>query len=101
MSAGVVYLKDNNGTLHAVSALTGKVRWTQAGPQTGFYGLTAADGTVYYTTALALQALDAKTGKPTWAFSPAGNAELLSTPAVAGGLVLIGSHDDSLYAVKA
>jgi outer membrane protein assembly factor BamB len=87
--------------MHAVSALTGKALWTRAGSQTGFYGLTAAGGQVYYTTALALQALDAKTGNPTWAFSPAGNAELLSTPTVANGLVLIGSHDDSLYAIKA
>ena len=31
----------------------------------------------------------------------ADNAELLSTPAVANGLVFIGSYDDALYAVQA
>ena len=63
--------------------------------------MAAAGGRVYYSTALALQALDAASGSPVWAFAPGGTTEFLSTPAVAGGLVLIGCHDDSLYAVKA
>jgi outer membrane protein assembly factor BamB len=98
---GLVFLKDNNGTLHAVSAASGHLVWHRTGTATGFYGVAAAGGRVYYSTVLALQALDAKTGTPAWAFSAAGNAEFLSTPAVAGGLVFIGCHDDSLYAIKA
>ena len=70
LSAGVVYLKDNNGTVHALSAVTGKALWTRAATETGFYGLTAAGGTVYYTTALALQALDARTGRPDLGLRP-------------------------------
>ena len=63
-----------------------------------------AGGRVYYTTALALQALDAKTGAPVWAFTASGTAHtptFLSTPAVAGGLVFIGCYDDGLYAFHA
>jgi len=98
---GLVYLKDNNGTLHALRAGTGKQAWSRTGTQTGLYGVAAAGGRVYYSTVLAVQALDGATGSPVWAFSPQGNAEFLSTPAVANGLVFIGCHDDSLYAVKA
>ena len=101
LDAGVVYLKDNNGTLHAVSAASGKPQWTRSGTATGLYGVAAAGGRVYYSTALALQAVDAASGTPAWAFGAPGPAEFLSTPAVAGGLVFIGCHDDSLYAVKA
>ena len=101
LAAGVVYLKDNNGTLHAVSAASGKSQWTRSGTATGLYGVAAAGGRVYYSTALALQAVDAASGTPAWAFGAPGSAEFLSTPAVAGGLVFIGCHDDSLYAVKA
>jgi outer membrane protein assembly factor BamB len=100
LDSGLVYLKDNNGTVHAVSAASGKKRWTRAGTATGLYGVAAAGGRVYYSTALAVQALDAS-GTPAWAFAAPDNAEFLSTPAVDGGLVFIGCHDDSLYAVKA
>ena len=58
-------------------------------------------GRVYYTTTLALQALDAKSGDPVWAFTAPNNAELLGTPVVANGLVFIGCSDDGLYAVQA
>jgi outer membrane protein assembly factor BamB len=67
--------------------------------------VTATGGRVYYSTALAIQALDATTGAPVWAFTASGGAtgatEFLSTPAVAGGLVFAGSSDDSLYAIQA
>jgi outer membrane protein assembly factor BamB len=98
---GVVYLRDNNGTVHAVRAADNKQLWSKTGTATGPYGLAVAGGRVYYTTALALQALDAKSGDPVWAFNAPNNAELLGTPAVASGLVFIGSYDDGLYAVRA
>jgi outer membrane protein assembly factor BamB len=71
--------------------------------------VTAAGGRVYYSTDLAVQALDAKTGAPALAFTPSGTASVttsgtatfLFTPAVAGGLVFAGSNDDSLYAFRA
>jgi eukaryotic-like serine/threonine-protein kinase len=101
VAGGVVYLRDNNGTVHAISAADNKQLWSKAGTVAGPYGPAVAGGRIYYTTALALQALDAKSGDPVWAFTAPNNAELLATPVVANGLVFIGSYDDGLYAVKA
>jgi outer membrane protein assembly factor BamB len=44
--------------------------------------------------------LNATTGKPGWLFTPASGGGLLNTPVVANGLVLIGSDDFSLYAIR-
>jgi outer membrane protein assembly factor BamB len=44
--------------------------------------------------------LDAKSGAPVWSFS-SGEAEFLTTPAVANGLVFAGCSDNSLYAIQA
>jgi serine/threonine-protein kinase len=98
---GVVYLRDNNGTLHAISAANKKQLWAKTATASGLFGPAVAGGRLYYTTALALQALDAKSGDPVWAFTAPGNSELLSTPAVASGLVFIGCYDDGLYAIQA
>jgi outer membrane protein assembly factor BamB len=98
---GVVFLRDNNGTVHAISAANKKQLWAKTATATGIYGQAVAGGRVYYTTALALQALDANSGDPVWAFSAPNNAELLGTPVAANGLVFIGCSDDGLYAVQA
>jgi outer membrane protein assembly factor BamB len=101
----MVYLKDNNGNVQAVSAASGKKVWAQAAVPTGFAGPTAAAGRIYYSTALAIQALDAKSGTPVWAFTASGAAsgdgDFLSTPVVANGLVLVGCTDNNLYAIQA
>ena len=102
---GMVYLKDNNGNVQAVSAASGKKVWARAAVPTGFAGVTAAAGRIYYSTALAIQALDAKSGAPVWAFTSPGAASgggtFLSTPVVANGLVLVGCGDNNLYAIQA
>jgi outer membrane protein assembly factor BamB len=106
---GLVYLKDNNGNVHAVSTVSGKQAWSRASVPTGLGGVTAAGGRVYYSIDLAVQALDAKTGAPAFAFTPSGTASVttsgtatfLFTPAVAGGMVFVGCSDDSLYAFRA
>jgi outer membrane protein assembly factor BamB len=98
---GVVYLRDNNGTVHAISAANKKQLWAKTATAAGVYGPAVAGGRLYYTTALAVQALDAKSGDPVWAFTAPGNSEFLSTPAVANGLVFIGCYDDGLYAIQA
>jgi outer membrane protein assembly factor BamB len=59
-----------------------------------------AGGRVYVSTGLAMQALDAKSGGAIWSYSPQGGG-LVSTPAVADGLVFVGSSSDNLYAIKA
>jgi outer membrane protein assembly factor BamB len=102
---GMVYLKDGNGNVQAINSASGKRTWTRASVPTGLWGVTAAGGRVYYSTDLAVQALDAKTGAPLWAYTPSGTASgtatFLSTPAVADGMVFVGSSDDSLYAFQA
>jgi hypothetical protein len=98
---GAAYLRDNNGTLHAVNATTSKQLWSRTATAAGIYGPAVAGGRLYYTTALAVQALDAKSNTPVWAFTAPNNSELLSTPAVASGLVFVGCYDDGLYAIKA
>jgi outer membrane protein assembly factor BamB len=98
---GVVYLRDQNGTVHAVSAADKRQLWAKTATPAGVYGLAVAGGRVYYTAALALQALDAKSGDPVWAFNAPGNSVLTATPAVADGLVFVGSYNDTLYGVKA
>jgi outer membrane protein assembly factor BamB len=101
VAGGLVYLRDNNGTLHAISAASGSRAWTHAATAAGLYGLTVAGGRAYYSTDLALQALDATSGAPVWAFTTPERAALPSTPAVGNGLVFIGSYDDGLYAIQA
>ena len=102
---GMVYLKDGNGNVQAVDTASGKKTWSRASVRTGLSGVTAAGGLVYYSTDLAVQALDAKTGAPVRAFTPSGTASgteaFLSTPAVAGGMVFVGCSDDGLYAFQA
>jgi outer membrane protein assembly factor BamB len=98
---GLVYVKDNNGTLHAVSIATHKPVWTQTGAPTSLYGMTVVGGRVYYTTSLAMQARDAKTGKAVWASAAPTGKAFMGTPAVANGMVFIGCSDDALYAIKA
>jgi outer membrane protein assembly factor BamB len=102
---GMVYLKDSNGNVHAVDTASGKKTWSRGSVPTGLWGVTVAGGLVYYSTDLAVQALDAKTGAPVRAFTPSGaasgSAAFLSTPAVAGGKVFVGCNDYSLYAFQA
>jgi outer membrane protein assembly factor BamB len=100
VAGGVVYVKDNGGTLHAISGPSGRRVWARTASATGLYGPAVAGGRVYYTTALAIQALDAKSGVPVWSFA-SGEAEFLTTPAVGNGLVFVGCSDGSLYAIEA
>jgi outer membrane protein assembly factor BamB len=105
VAGGLLYVRDNEGSLQAIDAARGKKVWARATTPIGPYGVTVTGNRVYYSTALAIQALDAKTGAPVWAFTPSGAAtgaaEFLSTPAVANGLVFVGCNDDSLYAIQA
>jgi outer membrane protein assembly factor BamB len=59
-----------------------------------------AGGRVYVSTDFALQALDAKSGGAVWSYTPPSSG-LVTTPAVADGLVFFGSSSDNLYAIRA
>ena len=61
-----------------------------------FLGDRVLVGTVEDKGAGALVAIDVRTGKPVWRRSL---GPVFSSPALAGGLVLVGSDDESLYAL--
>jgi outer membrane protein assembly factor BamB len=97
---GLVYVREIDGPVHAISAATGKQVWSRAAIGSTA-GLAVAGGRLYYPVSLSVQAVDAKTGTPIWAFSPPNDAVIIGAPAVANGLVFVGARDHVLYAIKA
>ena len=100
-----------NGRIIGLDAATGTLKWTH--PAGGFFQTAAAtDGDAFYLGGWdnTLYALDAATGRPRWTaeigrgpdgkfavpYSPAA-----SSPAVAGGRVLVAGLDGVLYALEA
>ncbi|ADB31691.1 metallophosphoesterase [Kribbella flavida DSM 17836] len=113
VSGGLVYVPTLRGTLFAVDAKTGQLKWRndpQAAPAGtnqrtyGYYGVTVADGKVLFpyqtrfgeAAAGILLALDAKTGRRIWGTPMAGNTMSDGTPAVADGRVYVGNQDGSI-----
>lgn len=99
-SGGMVYVTDDSGLLHAITTAAGSQVWTHQTVTGGDIGPAVSGGTLYVSTGQGLQALDAKTGDTLWSYTPAPPGALVSTPAVAGGLVFIGSTNDNLYAIR-
>jgi glucose dehydrogenase len=97
---GMVYVTDDTGTLHAITAADGTRAWTHQTISSGEIGPAVSGGTLYVSTGQALQALDAKTGDALWSYSPLSAGAFISTPAVANGLVFVGSTNDNLYAIR-
>jgi outer membrane protein assembly factor BamB len=100
VSEGMIFIVDLNGNLRAINADTGKQAW-QAPVTAGAFGPAAANGQVYLSAALTMQAWDATSGKPSWYFQPPNYKIVQATPAVADGTVYVGSSDYNLYAIKA
>jgi outer membrane protein assembly factor BamB len=98
---GMVYTIDMNGTLHAINAASGKQAWSHSAEDGGDVGAAVANGTLYFSAGQSVQAVDAKTGRATWSYTPPKSVEFFTTPAVGNGLVFIGANDDSLYAIRA
>ncbi len=100
-AGGMVYVTDDTGTLHAITAAGGKRVWTHQTISSGEIGPAVSGGKLYASTGQALQALDAKTGNAEWSYTPPNIGSFVSTPAVANGLVFVGSTNDNLYAIRA
>jgi eukaryotic-like serine/threonine-protein kinase len=100
-AGGMVYVTDDRGILNAISTAGGKRVWTHQTISSGEIGPAVSKGKLYVSTGLALQALDAKTGDAVWSYTPPNSGALVSTPAVANGLVFVGSTNDNLYAIRA
>ncbi|MGX7673283.1 outer membrane protein assembly factor BamB family protein [Plantactinospora sp. DSM 117369] len=100
VAAGTVYLGSADGTLYALDAATGAVRWTHPVPEPDTT-LTIADGVLYLAGSELLYALDLDTHRIRWSYRVGGS--LRSTLSAADGLVYVadqhGSLGPSLYAL--
>ena len=107
---GVVYVGASSGTVYALDASTGAKLWSHdTGGDFVFSSPAVADGVVYVGADLlgdrpaphpgSLYALDASTGAQIWKLSL--NREVDASPAVAAGMVYVGSFDGSVYALNA
>ena len=110
---GVVYI--NGSTFHACDAQTGVVLWTASTPTGSTFGVfcPAVHHGIVYGGGGELVALDAKTGVRIWSFQAGMDDECrfmknkrqtiggLSSPAISGEILYIGSDDGNLYALNA
>jgi outer membrane protein assembly factor BamB len=109
---GTVYFGGGAGTIFAVDAATGVLRWQQEpeefSPEPGNFVLSStlratpavANGMVYGgSTGGSVFAMDAATGANVWTF--VAGEDVWSSPAVAEGTVYAGSRDGNLYALDA
>jgi outer membrane protein assembly factor BamB len=98
---GVLYV-GGTGEAHAVNATTGKVLWTfTRGNFDVYYPPAVKDGFVYFACILerCVYALNASNGNKIWNFTT--ELALESSPAVANGIVYVGSVDGYVYALAA
>ena len=92
VSAGVAYFADLTGTVWAVDAVSGRVRW-RAKVAPGVVGATAVAGLLYVASGHTLYALDRVTGAVRWqaVTNPNSFAQISASPVVVGRLVIIGT----------
>lgn len=124
VSNGIVYIGSSNGRLYAVRAANGSPLWSFATKGAlnstpaiwnGLVFLSSRDGTLY--------AVDAQSGRQRWSFITGGERRFtapgihgitpksemmpdpfdvfLSSPAIAGGVLYVGSGDHNVYAIDA
>jgi outer membrane protein assembly factor BamB len=98
---GVVYFGCRDSKFYAVDAATGKERWTYSNKGSWVISSPAVlDGKVYFGTSDTglLHAFEAKTGVPLFSLE-FNHWPMFSSPAIAGGLLYIGSHQGRVNAV--
>jgi len=119
-----VYFGSSDGNLYAVNRRDGTVRWKFATQGAVNSSPAFADGVVFAGSVDGrFYAVDATTGKQKWVFKTAGERRFtapgihggtprtemmadpfdmfLSSPAIAGGVVYVGSGDHNVYALDA
>jgi outer membrane protein assembly factor BamB len=97
--ADTLYIGSASGTLFALRAATGKIRWRQHVGGVACAPLVSA-GVVYVgTTEGILVALDAQTGKEKWRYQSRGPIE--QTPVATGDLIVGTNEADQVFAVDA
>jgi eukaryotic-like serine/threonine-protein kinase len=102
VSDGVVYFGCRDSTFYAVNAATGKERWSFSNNGSWVIASPAVrDGIVYFATSDTglLHARDASTGNPVLSLD-FKHWPMFSSPAIAGNILYIGSHQGKLLAVN-
>jgi outer membrane protein assembly factor BamB len=111
LAKGVLFALENNGTLVAINAPTGAIRWRRSVGALAASSPAWSGGRVYavgnqagsagIASALPgkLWCLDAKTGRVLWATRLGSASE--SSPLITGGRVYLGTQNGSVYALRA
>jgi outer membrane protein assembly factor BamB len=93
-----VYIVASDDRLYALNAKTGSVLWNVLiGIQVSDQAPALSDRTLYLGSFQGLTAVDAQTGTVRWHQPAVG--KVLTSPAVANGVVYFGAGDDKLYAL--
>ena len=105
---GVVYVGSGDGSVYALDAARGALRWKFKTGNVVHASPAVADGVVYIGSWDSyFYALDAATGRERWRFKTGEDAEISnqvgiqSSAVVADGLVYFGCRDANLYALDA
>ena len=112
IAGNLLYIGSAGGTLYAIDVKTGDVKWKRDVGSAIMSTPAVANGRVFVTGYDgSLRALGAADGRPLWTFRSGKPIRLawgfesgetyISSPALAGSLVLFGSRDGNLYAVDA
>jgi eukaryotic-like serine/threonine-protein kinase len=112
IAGSLLYIGSADGTLYAIDVNTGDVKWQRNVGSAIMSTPAVANGRVFVTGYDgSLRALGATDGQPVWTFRSAKPVPLawgyesgetyISSPALAGSLVMFGSRDGTLYAVDA
>jgi outer membrane protein assembly factor BamB len=100
VSNGVVYIGTGDGKVYALNASTGALLWKHTGGGGGFSSPTVSSGVVYFNSA-GVYARKASTGTLLWQYATGGPGNESSSPAVANGVVYVGSYAGNVYALDA
>ena len=100
ISGGTVYVGSQSKDLLAIDLATGKLRWKYRATDSIGESSPAVDEGIVYVGDLGgvLHAVNAADGKGLWTFKT--EAEIRSSPVIAGDRLLIGSYDGNLYCLS-
>jgi len=100
LSAGSLYVTDDNGQAYKIDAATGKVAWTAKLDGAIRSAPILSNGVVYFGSGNShCYALSADTGKVIWDTATGG--AITTSPTITGGLVVFSSSDNNVYSLNA